>query len=229
MIHEDFEIDELLGSLKTKKAKREFLVNQVGSLSAPTKMPGFAYSTPAQDCITGSKLRKVEGSVCSSCYAMKGRYLFPNVQNAMDTRLNAVRNNPKWHVYMKALIELESKEPYFRWHDSGDLQSVRHLEQICWIAEQLEDIYFWLPTRENAIVKALTVPVPSNLCIRVSHHKVDSFKSARSFQWRSSVITDESKSTGQVCPATRKDSDHKCGKCRACWDTSVAQVDYLIH
>jgi len=32
---------------------------RVGTLSKPSKMPGFGYSTPADDCITGSKLVKL--------------------------------------------------------------------------------------------------------------------------------------------------------------------------
>ena len=32
------------------------------TLSKPGKMPGFAYSTPAHECKTGTKLRAVAGS-----------------------------------------------------------------------------------------------------------------------------------------------------------------------
>ena len=37
-----------------------------GSLSKPSKMPGHAYGLPAQECKTGSKLAKVEGSTAPS-------------------------------------------------------------------------------------------------------------------------------------------------------------------
>ena len=50
------------------------------TLSKPGKMPGFAYSTPAHECKTGTKLRAVAGSVCANCYAFeRGRYRFKNV------------------------------------------------------------------------------------------------------------------------------------------------------
>ena len=39
-----------------------------------SKMPGLSYSLPAWECKTGSKLRQVKGSVCASCYALKGNY-----------------------------------------------------------------------------------------------------------------------------------------------------------
>ena len=46
----------------------------VGGLSKPSKMPGWSYGLPAKECKTGSKLRKVKGSTCHGCYALKGCY-----------------------------------------------------------------------------------------------------------------------------------------------------------
>ena len=43
-----------------------------GSLSKPSKMPGWSIGLPAKECKTGGKLRNVEGSVCYDCYALKG-------------------------------------------------------------------------------------------------------------------------------------------------------------
>ncbi len=58
-----------------------------GTLSKPSKMPCHGFSTPADACQVGSQLRKIPGSVCAGCYALKGRYRFPNVQRAMEFRL----------------------------------------------------------------------------------------------------------------------------------------------
>ena len=35
-----------------------------GSLSKPSKMPGWSIGLPAKECKTGGKLQKVPGSVC---------------------------------------------------------------------------------------------------------------------------------------------------------------------
>ena len=43
-----------------------------GSLSKPSKMPGWSIGLPAKECKTGAKLQAVPGSVCYDCYAMKG-------------------------------------------------------------------------------------------------------------------------------------------------------------
>ncbi len=53
---------------------------QVEKLGQTSKMPCPSYSTSARDCKTGSKLRKIPGSVCHGCYAYKGRYNSRNVK-----------------------------------------------------------------------------------------------------------------------------------------------------
>ena len=58
----------------------------VGGLSRPSKMPSFAWSISARRCQTGSKLVNVKGSVCEGCYALKNRYLFNNIQSALEKR-----------------------------------------------------------------------------------------------------------------------------------------------
>ena len=58
-----------------------------GGFSRPSKMPCPAYSIPASLCKVGGKLRKVEGSVCGKCYAMKGNYNYPAVRAALARRL----------------------------------------------------------------------------------------------------------------------------------------------
>ena len=80
-----------------------------GGLSAPSKMPGYAYNLPAWECVTGVKLQAIEGSVCSGCYAMKGRYRFPNVKDALNRRLNSL-THPQWVEAMSFLISHYSKK-----------------------------------------------------------------------------------------------------------------------
>jgi len=64
------------------------LDNITGTLSKPSKMPGWSYGIPAKECKTGSKLAKIPGTVCHGCYALKGCYVFPNVQEAQYKRLS---------------------------------------------------------------------------------------------------------------------------------------------
>ena len=189
-----------------------------GGLSAPSKMPGPAYNLPATECITGAKLVNIPGSVCHGCYALKGRYRFTNVRMALARRLESLKH-PRWVEAMTVLIK---GEPWFRWHDSGDLQSAWHLKQIFEVCTRTPDTMHWLPTREARILNLMDPDIiPPNLIIRMSSHMID--QGPVSFwPWTSTVSTQ-----AKTCPAA--DQGNKCRDCRACWDRSVKNVTYPKH
>ena len=185
-----------------------------GGLSAPSKMPGPAVNLPAQAGITGSKLVKMPGAGCHGCYALKGRYRFPNVKEALQRRLAALMD-PRW---VDAMVVLIDKEPFFRWHDSGDLQSVQHLKNIFEVCNRTPGTQHWLPTREVKFLPLNFDAIPKNLIIRLSGHKID--KDAASFwPWTSTVVT-----AGRTCPAP--DQNNECKDCRACWSRDTANIAY---
>ena len=191
----------------------------VGGLSKPSKMPGWAYGLPADECKTGGKLKLIPNSVCSGCYADKGCYVFPVVQAAQYRRLAAIRN-PYWVEAMAALIN--SKKPdVFRWHDSGDVQDEEHLLKIFAVAKLTPETSHWLPTREAWTSKYLSA-VPKNLTLRFSIPMIDQPASGN---WAntSTVVTGQ----GRTCPAP--DQSNECKDCRACWDPSVKNVAYGKH
>ena len=191
----------------------------VGGLSKPSKMPGWAYGIPARECKTGSKLVKVKGSTCEGCYALKGCYVFPVVQAAQYKRLDSIKH-PGWVKAMTALIN-SKKSKFFRWHDSGDVQSVKHLAKIFEVCRRSPDVQHWMPTRE-AWVKPYLSRALKNLVIRFSMPMVDQ-EAAASWPHTSTVVS----GSGRTCPAP--DQDNACGSCRACWDPSVRNVAYGKH
>ena len=203
---------------------------EVGGLSKPSKMPSYGYSLSAFKCKVGSKLREVLNSTCANCYALKGRYIFPNVQEALDRRMDKLMNNPKWVDAMIYLIlHYCTKTKVFRWHDSGDLQSVQHLINIVNIAECTPNVRHWLPTREVGIVKEykkLFGDFPSNLVVRISATMVNGVPH-KFHEHSSTVATSNDLAIGHLCPAPKQ--DNKCGDCRACWDTNIKNVTYLEH
>ena len=189
-----------------------------GGLSAPSKMPGPAYNLPAPACITWSTLVDVINSVCNGCYALKGRYNFPNVKAALARRLQSL-DHPLWVFAMTVLIK---GEPVFRWHDSGDLQSVQHLKNIFEVCSRTPDSMHWLPTREAKFLPLSTDSIPKNLIIRVSGTKVNG--AAPSFWPWTAQVTD---GKGKTCPAPEQGG--KCQSCRQCWDRSVPNIIYGKH
>ena len=52
---------------------------------------------------------------------------------------------------MVVLLKAENN-PFFRWHDSGDIQDVKHLEDIVEVTRQTPEIMHWLPTLETRIL-----------------------------------------------------------------------------
>ena len=201
--------------------------DRVAGLSTPSKMPCYGYSLPANRCITGSKLRQVAGSTCSGCYAMKGNYVWPDVARALERRFNAI-NEPTWIDDMVALIAVLEKSGYFRWHDSGDIQSVAHLSAIVEIAKRTPDVEHWLPTREYRIVnewRKANGAFPSNLCVRLSAHMLGKAGPTQYGLPVSGVAPKGSKAFD--CQAYTRGG--KCGDCRACWDVTVPSVIYPLH
>jgi hypothetical protein len=206
-----------------------------GTLSNPGKMPCFAYSTPATACKTGQKMRKVKGSICSACYALKGNYMFPAVQEALNKRLNALVN-PLWIDTIVELIYKKEKGGFFRWHDSGDIQSVEHLLNIMTVADRLPGIKFWLPTREYYMVqKAMKIrAIPDNLTIRLSALMFDQTVPPEVVQRlrlpTSGAVSKQKRKDDErhaTCPAYQQDG--KCGDCRACWDKTIDHITYPQH
>lgn len=208
-------------------------------------MPGYSYGITATKCITGSKLRKVPGSVCSSCYAMTDWYRsWRPLLQGHARRWNGLRH-PRWVDAMVAMITQKCQPPdhYFRFHDSGDLQGVWHLENICEVARRCPSVTFWLPTREYDIVReylASERTLPPNLTVRLSAHMIDSEPvlppelegmptSTVSSLPKSLTGEGVLDSKGSVqCLAVEK-RDNKCGSCRSCWSRDVKSVNYAQH
>ena len=192
-----------------------------GGLSAPGKMPEGSYNLPANMCQTGAKLREIEGTPCWSCYAFNGRYNFPNVKDALTRRLESL-THPQWIPAMAVLIK---GKKFFRWHDSGDLQSVQHLINIFEVCKLTSGTMHWLPTQERKFLPLSTDSIPKNLLIRLSNAKNDT-KPGNAWPYWSTVVTHGAR-PGHICPAP--DQGNECGSCRACWSKDVKEVQYRIH
>jgi hypothetical protein len=195
------------------------------SLSKPEKMPGFAYGIPAAECKTGSKLRLIPNSVCSDCYALKNNYTrFPAIIQAQYKRLESIQD-ARWVEAMAVVINSQavSKHKVFRWHDSGDVQDLQHLEKIFEVCRLTPGTRHWMPTREASILQQVKPEeVPKNLIIRMSSHMIDQGP-VKFWPWTSTVTS----KGGASCPAPNQNNN--CGDCRQCWNRKVENVSYGKH
>ena len=203
----------------------------VGNLSRPSKMPSYAWSISARRCNVGSKLAKVKGSVCEGCYALKGRYMFSNTQDALERRYDAWSSNrEKWvdaMIYLMHNKQHIANTGHFRFFDSGDIQGSDMLDDINLVAWASPHIRFWLPTKEYKLIKNYDKEIAPNLVIRVSAPTVD--KEFSGYTHISTVYKKDNIDTakGVVCPASNQGNE--CGSCRACWNDKVSQVSYIAH
>jgi hypothetical protein len=203
-----------------------------GTLSDPSKMPGFAYGIPVEACKIGSRLVSIIGSVCHGCYAFKGFYLAygKTIKPAQYKRLASI-TDPRWVDAMVTLIGKACDRigvPYFRWHDSGDLQGLQHLQKVVEVARKLPLVKFWLATREYRTVSLFLAKhgaFPSNLVVRLSAHMVDG-EAPKVDGVLTSTVHDKGEPIGVACS---KNSDNKCGPCRDCWDSTIENISYRKH
>ena len=202
-------------------------IETINGFSKPSKMPCHSWSIPAKDCKTGSKLVQVSGSICEDCYALSGFYRMGNVKSCLEKRLQSL-SNPKWEEAMTVAISGSEGSGFFRWFDSGDIQSLAHLKQIAQIAINLPQIKFWLPTKEYGIVQDFLKEnkLPQNLTIRLSAYMIDG-PAPVGLANRLGLVTSTVSKTSWTCPAGSQ--GNKCLQCRACWDKQVSNVAYKHH
>jgi hypothetical protein len=194
----------------------------VGGLSETSKMPCLSYGLPTRACRTGSRMAKVEGSVCGVCYAKGGFYaMFPDALEAQERRLRTIKD-AKWVENMARLIQ-ELSPKWFRWHDSGDLQSVRHLEKVVEVCNLTPRCVHSLPTKEHRMVIGWMErnQIPTNLVIGLSGLMVDGrLPLGHGLQVRG--VTRDARLV--TCPVKMQGGE--CLACRKCWEKDVSVVMY---
>lgn len=234
------------------RAKRIALGAEAANLGQPGKLPGYSWGISATACQRGSQLATRPGTVCSGCYARKNFYAtWRPVQIAHRRRLQGIRH-PDWVDAMVTLIlsHTEPCDPYFRWFDSGDLQSVEHLHQIVRVCRRTPWVRHWLPTHEHQMVaiylRGEAAEIPPNLCLRLSADMIDEPpKLPRELRHlpTSTVhrghgndkvvqVSDDPKDSIECrayTVASREGAAGLCRSCRACWEPRLQNVSYPIH
>ena len=215
-------------------------------LSHPTKMPEEAFNIPADECKAGSHMVDLEDFICHDCYALPdvdengkflsqrgGRYKFAPTQQALYNRLDFAMGEYFVHT-MSWLINFK-KIKYFRWFDSGDIQSQEMLSNICEVCRNTPNTKHWLPTKEWKMVEKYLYAGnkrPDNLVIRLSGLKKNGSPPTKLAKRlglvTSTVVTsDVYDKISFKCPSSKQ--NNKCLDCRACWTQEVDNVPYKWH
>tara|TARA_R100001594_G_scaffold32400_1_gene60196 strand:+ start:21472 stop:22170 length:699 start_codon:yes stop_codon:yes gene_type:complete len=214
-------------------------IEHTGSLGQTWKMPGKSIGIQAKYCNVGSKLAKVEDTVCSKCYGLWGFYMMPNVKKSEDLRLDRMMNDPMWEPSMVFQLN-RLVEPYFRWFDNGDIPDLKVFRRIVRVCEHTPSINHWLPTKEYGVVNDFLLEggkIPENLSLRPSGYKFNGeppefknkFHLMSELPTSTATYLDENDKPevvhGHLCPAHWNKG--QCGDCRACWNKEVSNVTYV--
>jgi hypothetical protein len=203
-----------------------------GTLTSTSKMPCKSYSLPTEACKTGFLMAQLEGSICSMCYADKGFYKVyeNNIKPAQFARLDSIDSE----YWVSGMVSHIGNDAFFRWHDSGDLQSLEHLEKIVAVCVATPDTNHWLPSREYGIIKAFIEKhgknsIPHNLIVRLSAMYPDKPVivpvSLQGVQGVTVSNVHTAKPMGESCKAPAQSGE--CRDCRLCWSGAV--VSYALH
>ena len=208
--------------------KKDLLKN-IGGISKAGKMPCSSWSLSALWCKNGGKLNKVVNSSCYGCYALTGNYkrFEKSILKSYQKKLDAYNDNSV--LFENSFIEYlnkYNKSGFFRWFDSGDIQSYKMLLSIVKIAENTPNIKFWLPTKEYKLItkyKKEFKNFPKNLIVRVSAPMLDT--KIKGFKYTSSIVKNSTMKSN--CNSYKNQG--KCLDCRLCWNKSIKDITYKYH
>ena len=199
-----------------------------------------SWSLPAGISCPGSK----DAPVCGSCYAKKGMYRFPSVKNVREY------NREDYHKddWVDRMVKEVSKYDYFRWFDSGDVETPKLASRIRDIIHATPSTHHWLPTRSDKITSIATEFAGrfysgtagsfisfrqlTNLNLRPSADHIGLNNNERPGVNSYVILPEdmfEAKKQGiQLCPVSVPGSTQKsCDYCTICY--TDAKVAYILH
>lgn len=172
-----------------------------------------------------------DSPVCEGCYAKKGMYRFPVVKDAR-TYNRQDYHKADWCDRMVAKVK---RLDYFRWFDSGDIETVELATKIYEVIKRTPSVKHWLPTRSDKLSKLAKVIDSIDTLPNVSvRRSADNIGIADNLE-RPNVISyvikhdDIPNATAlgiHICPATTS-AQTSCNTCTMCYTSKP--VAYLVH
>lgn len=203
--------------------------------------PSFSFSS-YKNCKIGGILRKNKDSVCYNCYMDKIEKKF-RLNKAYFRHLTALMialsDKDKKDIYKQAFKKLilnavkRTNTPYFRYSVSGDIINLEHLQIINDIAYDLDNIKFWLPSKEYITIAEFLEnnKIADNLNIRISLPIINILP----INLDDKNITYSSVFEKNKINEIKKDkNNYICGGncyigCRTCFSRKIKNVIYLKH
>lgn len=162
----------------------------------------------------------------ASCYALKGRYIFPHVTNCYWENLKVWKKSPA-QAFQDIISQIHPKKAGIcRIHASGDIPDYQYLTMLYGLAFARPNVRFVLFTKRYNYVNTWMEEYrgfPPNLTVIFSEWK--DFPMWNPYHFPVAKV-DSSIST---CPA-QLDKTVTCSKCLKCWDLKEGQeVIFKMH
>lgn len=198
-----------------------------------------SWSLPAGTSCPGAK----GAEVCEGCYAKKGMYRFPVVKNVRE------HNAQDYHRedWVDDMVKEVSKYDYFRWFDSGDIETPELAHKIRRVIALTGKTKHWLPTRSDkvksindtingatygsSLMQSLPISQYNNVALRPSADNIGLNNNERpgvnSYVIRDTDLFEAKRQGIFVCPVTTDNNRTSCDTCTMCYTN--AEVAYLVH
>lgn len=160
------------------------------------------------------------------CYARKGRWLFKNVKNSLQSNLDAYREDPQYFFDYIAINTRLYRA--FRWHSAGDIVDARYLEGMAYVAKKNPKTDYLCFTKKFDLVNAYVDAgneIPENLHIVFSGW--DSlFKVNNPHDFPTTWVAFKKKCNEHIPEGSIPCQGH-CEQCLACWSLQKGQSVYF--
>lgn len=208
-------------------------------LSRTSAMPGSSFSLPARSTCPGATFGP--GTICAVCYAdRRKRYRWDCVRRVQADRFAWTVAALELGTFVPVLVGAIAarSERYFRIHDSGDFFAPAYALAWSAVADALQTVRFWAPTRSWATSGRLRPPddpllvalqllaARPNVTLRPSALVLEDPPPIVPGLATGSTVTDDPARV--TCPKSLAVPAH-CGPCRQCWDAPLVPVTHLRH
>lgn len=155
------------------------------------------------------------------CYALKGRYRFPNVKNNHVHNYNEYLFNPERYFedIKYAINNGLVSYSYFRWHAAGDIVDEQYFAGMVKVANELPNTSFLAFTKKFEIINQFLKDggiIPDNLHIVFSAWG-DSFKIKNPYRFPVAYVRFPDQSQNKNIPKEAVECSGDCTKCLQCW------------
>ena len=185
------------------------LGGQIGSINLPA----------------GITCRKDAPCSGKGCYAQKGNWRFPNVQESLKNNLKVYTENPK--LFFESIAIQTTLLKYFRWHSSGDIVDYAYFEGMCRVARKNKETHYLCFTKKYEIINEFLAKgkrIPKNLSVVLSAWSnwipENPYNLPMTYVYGKDFDND-------LIPKDSIPCGGKCEICQACWTLKKGQNVYF--